>query len=57
MEGAREASLRGIVAELGGACATCHVFVAPDWAAKMPPIEEMENDMLDFVESQGSAPA
>jgi 2Fe-2S ferredoxin len=57
MEGARAASLRGIVAECGGACAcaTCHVFVAPDWAAKMPPIEEMENDMLDFFEGRDPA--
>ena len=48
MEGAVNNGIDGIVAECGGgcACATCHVFVAPEWYAKLPPADEMENDML-----------
>jgi 2Fe-2S ferredoxin len=40
-----------ILGECGGACAcaTCHVYVAPEWAAKLPQPEPMESDMLDFA--------
>ena len=36
-------------AECGGscACATCHVYVDPDWLAKLPPQEDGERDTLD----------
>ncbi len=36
-------------AECGGscACATCHVYVDPDWLAKLPPMESEERDTLD----------
>jgi len=30
-----------------GACATCHVHVAPEWYARLPPANQEE---LDFVE-------
>ena len=40
----------GIVAECGGACscATCHVYVDPDWADVVGGPSPMEEDMLDF---------
>jgi 2Fe-2S ferredoxin len=38
-----------IKAECGGACAcaTCHVHVAPEWAARLPAALEEEIDRLD----------
>lgn len=45
-----------IKAECGGACAcaTCHVYVDPEWAGRLAPPSEEEIDMLDgafFVEA------
>jgi 2Fe-2S ferredoxin len=39
----------GIVAECGGAamCATCHVYVDPEFARALPPINEVEEEMLE----------
>ena len=36
-------------AECGGACccATCHVYVAPDWQGKLVEMTDEEEDMLD----------
>jgi len=31
------------------ACSTCHVIVAPEWFARLPPAAEEEEDMLDFA--------
>jgi|TARA_B100000787_G_scaffold146978_1_gene117773 2Fe-2S ferredoxin len=51
MEGARDNNIPGIEADCGGACAcsTCHVYVDTDWMDKIPPREDMEEDMLDFA--------
>jgi len=51
MEGARNNNIPGIEADCGGACAcsTCHVYVHDDWVGKLPGIEAMEEDMLDFA--------
>lgn len=51
MEGARDAGVAGIVAECGGACScsTCHVYVSSEWVDQLSPMEEMEEDMLDFA--------
>jgi 2Fe-2S ferredoxin len=51
MEAAIDNGIEGIVAECGGACscATCHVYVDPDWADKLPPLEPQEDGMLDCV--------
>jgi len=51
MEGARDNGIPGIEADCGGACAcsTCHVYVDPAWAGKLPKKEAMEEDMLDFA--------
>ena len=49
MEAARQHGVQGIVAQCGGACAcaTCHVYVAPRWMAKLEPREDMEEGMLE----------
>ena len=40
-----------VTAECGGACAcaTCHIYVAPEWYAKLTPPSEAEIDMLDMA--------
>lgn len=40
-----------IKAECGGscACATCHVFVDPEWLDRLVPATDEEEDMLDTV--------
>jgi len=49
MEGAINNDIGGIVAECGGACAcaTCHSYVDEAWMDKMPPMDDMEDSMLD----------
>ena len=51
MEGARDNNIPGIEADCGGACAcsTCHVYVDEAWADKLPAMDDMEEDMLDFA--------
>ena len=51
MEVAIKAGIDEIIGECGGACAcaTCHVYVAPEWKDKLPPLGPMESDMLDFA--------
>lgn len=49
MEGAMENGIPGILAECGGACAcaTCHAYVTPEWQARLKPLDDMEDAMLD----------
>lgn len=41
----------GIEADCGGfcACATCHVMLDDAWFGRVPPIEELEAQMLDHA--------
>jgi 2Fe-2S ferredoxin len=49
MEVLRDAGIDEILALCGGccSCATCHVHVDPEFAAKLPKMTEDENDLLD----------
>ena len=49
MEVIRDAGIDEILALCGGccSCATCHIHVDPAFAAKLPPMSEDENDLLD----------
>ena len=49
MEGIRDNGFDELLALCGGccSCATCHVQVDPEWADKLPPMSEDENDLLD----------
>lgn len=51
METAIDNDIDGIIAECGGACscATCHVYVDPDWLDRLPAPEPIEDGMLDCV--------
>ena len=52
MEGAIKNMVPGIDADCGGACAcaTCHVYVDPEWTETVGGPSEMEQTMLDFAE-------
>ncbi|MEG3144189.1 2Fe-2S iron-sulfur cluster-binding protein [Sphingomonas sp. RT2P30] len=49
MEVIRDAGIDEVLALCGGccSCATCHVHVAPEFAAKLRKMSEDENDLLD----------
>lgn len=51
MDVAMKNDIPGIEAECGGACAcaTCHIYVAPEWKDRLPKAQSMEEDMLDFA--------
>jgi len=43
-----EHGVEGLLGDCGGccSCATCHVAIDPAWHAVLPPISEMEEEML-----------
>ncbi len=49
MEGAIDNGVPGILAECGGACAcaTCHAYIDDKWLARLKPMDDMEDAMLD----------
>ena len=51
MRAAQAAGVAGIAADCGGvlSCATCHVLVAPEWAARLPPPGPDELAMLEMT--------
>lgn len=51
METAVRNGIAGIEAECGGACscATCHVYVDPQWCETVGEANAMESDMLDMA--------
>jgi 2Fe-2S ferredoxin len=49
MEAIREGGIDELLALCGGccSCATCHVFVDPEFADRLPPMSSDEDDLLD----------
>jgi ferredoxin, 2Fe-2S len=56
MWSAKQIGVPGIHAECGGsaACGTCVVEIGAPWREQLPPIENDERDMLDFISSDDS---
>lgn len=54
MQAAVAAGVQAIAADCGGAltCATCHVYVEPAWADRLPPPGEDELGMLAFTAAE-----
>ena len=54
MEAAVAHNVPRVIGECGGSlsCATCHVYVSPDWAAKTGTPGEFEDAMLDVAEAE-----
>jgi ferredoxin, 2Fe-2S len=52
MQLATSNAVPGIVAECGGvlSCATCHVYVDPDWYDRLEAPSQSERDMLEFAD-------
>ena len=57
MEAAVARNVPGVVGDCGGnlSCATCHVQVAEDWAARVGGPDDFEDAMLDTVEAARGA--
>jgi 2Fe-2S ferredoxin len=56
MEVIREAGIDELLALCGGccSCATCHVHVDTDFAGKLPPMSDDENELLSISEDRDS---
>lgn len=52
MRAAVASGIPGILGECGGemSCATCHVYVAPEWVSLLPPAGADECDLLELVD-------
>ena len=50
-DGALRHQIPGIEADCGGSCgcSTCHVYVEQQWFRKIPPMDELEDQMLGFA--------
>jgi 2Fe-2S ferredoxin len=57
MLAATKHGLGGIVAECGGnaMCATCHVYVDDAWLARLPPMADEEDALLDGTAAERRA--
>ncbi|MCK0745198.1 2Fe-2S iron-sulfur cluster-binding protein [Chromohalobacter nigrandesensis] len=54
MQAAMAEGISGIVAECGGSamCATCHVYVDPEFVEHVPDVQEIEDEMLECAASE-----
>ncbi|SDT80286.1 2Fe-2S iron-sulfur cluster-binding protein [Actinoplanes derwentensis] len=51
MRAAQELGVTGILAECGGmcACSTCHCYISAEWSARLDPLDDMEDGMLELA--------
>jgi 2Fe-2S ferredoxin len=54
MQGAIHQNIPGIVAECGGSCvcATCHVYISPEWVDRIDPPSANELEMLECTNAE-----
>ena len=54
MLGATINGVPGIDADCGGtlSCATCHVYIDPQWVSRLPAMDDVENDLLENTASE-----
>jgi len=47
----------GVDADCGGtlSCATCHVYVDPQWIDRLPAMDDVENDLLENTACERTA--
>jgi 2Fe-2S ferredoxin len=52
MAGAVDDMIPGIEGECGGVltCCTCHCYVDPGWVDKLPKPEQIESDLMEYVD-------
>ncbi len=57
MEVIRDNGFDELLALCGGccSCATCHIYVDPDFSGDLPPVSEDENDLLDSSDHKTNA--
>lgn len=55
MEAARDHGVAGIRADCGGdcSCSTCHCYVDPGWASRLPPKKDDEAGLVEFAWEPG----
>jgi 2Fe-2S ferredoxin len=51
MQAGLDAAVPEIQSDCGGvcSCASCHVYVDPDWLEKIPPMSKVENSLLGLL--------
>lgn len=54
MRAAVSHGIDGIVGECGGQamCATCHVFIRPEFVSRLPEVSDDEDEMLDCTSAE-----
>src|SRR5437868_6853573 len=54
MQAAVAQGVEGVVGECGGAamCGTCHVYVDEKWVEHVPPMSNIEDELLDCVAAE-----
>jgi 2Fe-2S ferredoxin len=54
MEAAKQNNVPEIDGDCGGvcSCASCHVYVEPEWLERFPPMSKIENSLLSLLEER-----